>query len=63
MTGSVSGLTGLVAAGRVDEDAAERRRRLGEDAQLGVDLPESGLREVRVQLDLVDRRHDVGAVS
>src|SRR6187200_679756 len=54
---------GLIGAGHVDEDAAEWRPRLGNDAQLGVRLAQRGLREVRVQLDLVDRRHDVGAVG
>jgi hypothetical protein len=53
----------VAGAGHGDEDAAERRPSLGDDAQLGVDLPESGLGEVRVQLDLVDPRHDVRAVD
>jgi hypothetical protein len=39
-------------AGRVDEDAADRRPALGADAELGVGVAQGGLREVRVQLDL-----------
>ena len=53
-----------VLAVAVERDAADRRPRLGEDAVLRRRSAWSvGLREVRVQLDLVDRRDDVGAVE
>src|SRR4051812_6478256 len=55
--------TRLVGAGHVDQDAAERRPCLGDDAELGVNRAQRALLEVRVQLDLVDRRYHVGAVD
>ena len=45
-----------VLAVAVEGDAADRRPGLGEDAVLGVERLDLGLLEVRVDLDLVDRR-------
>src|SRR6478736_5942017 len=53
----------MAGPGHVDEHAAEWRPRLGLDAQRIVGLAQGGLREVGMHLDLVDRRHDMGAVD
>ncbi|QJS99219.1 hypothetical protein G9272_01895 [Streptomyces asoensis] len=50
-------------AGPVDVHPADGRPGLGDYAVPGVRLAYLGLDEVRVQLDLVDRGHDVGAVD
>ena len=47
-----------VLAVAVEGDAADRRPRLGQDAVLGAERLDLALLEVRVHLDLVDRRHD-----
>ena len=57
-TGSVEGVLRLLA-GAVHVDAAERRPRLGRDAELRVAGPQGRLAVVGVDLDLVDRRHDL----
>src|SRR3989442_12764257 len=54
-------LWGLRICGAVDVDAADRRPGLRDDPVAGVGLPQIGLGEVRVHLDLVDSWDDVGA--
>jgi len=52
-----------VAAVAVERDPADRRPRLGEDVVLLAEGLHVGLGEVRVLLDLVDRRHDRGVLE
>lgn len=47
----------------VEGDPADRRPSLGEDAVLGTEVLHLSLREVGVDLDLVDRRHHRRAVG